>query len=180
VTSEQLIIFGFIAAAFIAGWLTGTLTERRERKARVNQAPVAAEGPPPEATPDERLEGAVYESRRELDRTIHAYHAAVAWSLREEDGVPSASSEVTLEVLARALVALAIAIDHASEELRIEDPMAALLRASGFELRELAQDVMLHLGESQLPNGVFDRLEQHLTATASTILAPGRLQPGVT
>jgi len=121
-----------------------------------------------------RFERAVGNSRRELERTIRAYHATVSSVL--EDGGAEPPGESKLETLARALSALASAVDHASSELEEGDPLAARLRASGFELRELAFDVLLHSQRDELPT-VFDELEQNLISAASTIFSSGRAQP---
>jgi len=79
-------------------------------------------------------------------------------------------------VLARALSALASAVDHAAIELDEHDPLAARLRASGLELHELALDVLARSQRNELPT-VFDELEQNLTSAASAILSSARSQP---
>jgi hypothetical protein len=128
-------------------------------------------GPP---LPLNRFELAVGTTRRELERTIRAYHATVSSTL--ENGGVHGPREAKLETLARALLALASAIDRASSELDGSDPIAPTLRASGLELRELALDVLVHAQEEELPT-VFDELEQHLISAASAILSSGRHQP---
>jgi hypothetical protein len=176
VTSEQAIVLGFIAAAFVVGWLTGALIGRGSKQA---SPPDAGSIQVPEGVqallPAVRLQGAVDESRRELDRAIRAYHAAIALWL--EDGrARELVGEETLAALARSVYALAMAVGHAAEELAFDDPRADALRESGSDLRRLAEDVMLGSAEREDPAGVFDRLEQQLMTAASAILASGRLQ----
>ena len=79
-------------------------------------------------------------------------------------------------MLARALSALASAVDHAAIELDERDPLAARLRTSGLELHELALDVLARSQRDELPT-VFDELEQNLTSAASAILSSARSQP---
>jgi hypothetical protein len=165
-TREQVIILGFIAGAFVAGWLTRALTELRTRPAR--DAPDRS--PPPSA----RLGRAVGDSRRELERAIRAYHAAVSSTL--ENGGTGAPGESKLENLARALAAFATAVDRASAELGEDEPLAARLRASALELHELSLDLLLHPRGEELPI-VFDELEQNLISAASVILPFTRRQP---
>jgi hypothetical protein len=124
--------------------------------------------------PVDGFERAVGDSRRKLERAIRAYHATVSSALEDGDG--DRPREPQLEILARALSALASAVDHAATELDANDPLAARLRASGLELRELALDVLAHSQREELPT-VFDDLEQNLISAASTILSSGRQQP---
>jgi hypothetical protein len=167
-TTEQLIILAFLAGAFAAGWATHALTDLWDRRGR---------GGTSFATPS-RLDlgrpDLVDETRRELGHAIRAYHAAVTISVAEREGWDGATGEATLDVLARALVALAAAVDHAWIELEAEHPLAQALRQSGLELRRLAADVIEHTREERLPNGVSDRLEQQLMSAASAILARPR------
>jgi hypothetical protein len=125
------------------------------------------------ALPADRFERAVGDSKRELERAIRAYHATVSSVL--EDGDAGSPGERKLEILARALSALASAVDHASGELDEGDPLAARLRASGLELRELALDVLVRSQREELPT-VFDELERNLISAATTILSSGRPQ----
>jgi hypothetical protein len=124
--------------------------------------------------PLDRFEHAVGKSRRELERTIRAYHATVSSEL--QNGGVRGPREAKLETLARALSALASAVDRASGELDESDPVAPKLRVSGLELRELALDLLVHAKQEELPT-VFDELEQNLISAASTILSSGRDQP---
>ncbi len=78
-TEEQLIVLGFLAAAFVAGWLARALIGRRER-ARSGTEPAAA------AVTEEQLRRAVEATRQELDRAIRSHVAAVALSLRAREG----------------------------------------------------------------------------------------------
>jgi hypothetical protein len=177
VTNEQIIILALFAAAFLAGWVTHALTAAASRRLRAPApsnrnalVPVTLAAP----TAD-RFEAAVDESRRELERAIRAYHTTVTLSL--EDGGPASSPPTSLDVLVRALAALSIAVEHASRELEGDNALATKLHATGSELRLLAQEVLLHEADAELPPTIFDRLEQHLTTAAAVILAPGRLQP---
>jgi len=77
VTREQWIVIGFLAAAFVAGWLARALLGRRDRK--------PPDGRPPAVVLDEHLERAVEATRKELDRAIRSHFAAVAVSLRAKD-----------------------------------------------------------------------------------------------
>jgi hypothetical protein len=131
----------------------------------------AGEGP---ATAANRFDRAIGEGRRELERAIRAYHTTVSRAL--EDGGTDSPREAQLEMLARALSALASAVDHAAIELDQRDPLAARMRASGLELRELALDVLARSQRDELPT-VFDELEQNLISTAAAILSSSRPQP---
>jgi hypothetical protein len=178
VTSEQAIVLGFIAAAFVVGWLVGALIGRGNREAPAPEADVGSVQVPEGVKallPPVRIQTAVDETRRELDRAIRAYHAAIALWL--EDGrAREVVGEETLAVLARSVYALAMAVGHAADELAFDDPRADALRESGVDLRRLAEDVMLGSSEREDPTGVFDRLEQQLMAAAAAILPSGRLQ----
>jgi hypothetical protein len=79
VTEEQLIVLGFLAAAFVVGWLARALIGRRDR-ARSGTEPAAA------AVTQEHLRRAVEATRQELDRAIRSHVAAVALSLRAGEG----------------------------------------------------------------------------------------------
>lgn len=70
-TSEQLIVLGVLAAAFVAGWTVRAVIARLDRRS----APAA--GAPPEAA----VERAVEETRRELDGAIRKYLSTVAFSI---------------------------------------------------------------------------------------------------
>jgi hypothetical protein len=92
VTTEQLIIIGFLATAFVAGWVARALIARRDR------AQPAGHLPPFE--PDERLERAVDATREELDRAIHSHISAIVLSLRPPDGGAPVGEEIAEEVSA--------------------------------------------------------------------------------
>jgi hypothetical protein len=78
VTKEQWIIIGFLAAAFVAGWLARALTGRRDRS--------PSTGPQsPAVVLEEDLERAVEATRKELDRAIRSYSAALALLIRARD-----------------------------------------------------------------------------------------------
>jgi hypothetical protein len=175
VTTEQLIILALFAAAFLAGWIARALIGGGSR---AGASPRMAKGEPARGSVGQRFEGAVHESRHELARATHAYHAAVVRSLR--NGKESGSSESSLEALAGALVALSRAVDHASTELEAQHPLSEKLQSTGLELRRLADDVMRHSRERELPTGVFDQLEQHLISAASIIFTSDRLKPRAT
>jgi hypothetical protein len=162
-TTEQAIVLGFIAAAFVFGWLARAMTEWASRSRRRAKAT---------AKLTERVESAADESRRELERAIRAYHATVARHLGD-DGVEQGSADGTLDTLAQALYALALAVGHASSEVQQDLPLAARLRQTGSELRTLAQEVLAYSTQPDpVPNGMFDRLEQQLTTAVSTLLVP--------
>ena len=111
-TTEQLIIIGFLAAAFIAGWLARALIGRRDRAETAVERPVgeaAGEtasdaGDAPALVLDERLdehlETAIEATRKELDRAIQSHVAAVALSLAVREAGPAASSRLADEVSA--------------------------------------------------------------------------------
>jgi hypothetical protein len=91
VTKEQWIVIGVLAAAFVAGWLARALLGRRDRE---------HSGPhPPAVVLDEDLERAVEATRKELDRAIRSYLAALALSNRakhpEADQVDPVAEEVS-------------------------------------------------------------------------------------
>ena len=171
-TREQLIVIGLFVAAFLTGWLTHALTARIDRRERAGAIQELAWE---RALAAARFEVAVDEGRRELGRAITAYHATVASSLAGDGAVTA--REGPLEVLARALDALAVAVDHACRELAAGDPLGERLSANGAELRQLAGDVSAHARQQELPGAVFDRLEQQLTSAASAILGRRPLQP---
>ena len=79
-TEEQLIVLGFLVAAFVVGWLARALIGRRDGRA---QAAAPAE------VSREQLEQAVEATRKELDRAIRSHVAAVALSERARDGAPA-------------------------------------------------------------------------------------------
>ena len=111
-TTEQLIILGFLAAAFIAGWLARALIGRGDRaetavesrsgEVMSEAANEAANGVGEAPTPvlDERLAGAIEATRRELDRAIQSHVAAVALSLAVRETGPAASRRLADEVSA--------------------------------------------------------------------------------
>jgi hypothetical protein len=70
-----------------------------------------------------------------------------------------------------------LAVSHASGEVDPELPLAEQLRETGSELRSLAQDVVAYSAEPDVPNRVFDRLEQELISAASTLLVPTAERP---
>jgi hypothetical protein len=78
-TEEQLIVLGFLVAAFVVGWLARALVGRRDRRAAAAV---------PAAISREDLERAVQATREELDRAIRSHVAAVALSVRARDGAP--------------------------------------------------------------------------------------------
>ncbi len=149
-TTEQAIVFGFIAAAFLFGWVARAGMEWSSRSRRRSEASDRL---------SERVDGAAEETRRELERAIRAYHATV-------------SREGTLDSLAYALYALALAVGHASDEVEQDLPLAERLRKTGVELRALAEDVMAASAAPEVPTGVLDRLEQELGSAVSTLLVP--------
>ena len=187
-TTEQLIILGFLACAFLAGWVARALVGAVRHTAAGASPPLesaeAAPVRPARAAAPTRamsrprewnLRGAVNEGRDELGRAVRAYHAAVVRTLGNRNELPSDTN--TLETLATALVALSRAVDHASSELDSTHPLTGRLRGTGVELRRLADDVMRHSREREVPAGVLDQLEQHLISAASMLLTPDRLQP---
>jgi hypothetical protein len=204
VTTEQLIILGFLALAFLAGWiaraLVGRVVSRLSQKEVTGEEVVAGtangtqtRGPngtqtraPAAAAPlptardfkatvrlgRDEIAAAVRLSRDELARAVRAYHAAVVRTLR--NGADRQSGQSSLEALSIALVSLARAVDHESRALGPEQALSARLQTTGVELRRLADDVMRHSRQQELPAGVFDQLEQHLISAASMILEPSR------
>ena len=73
-TKEQWIVVGFLAAAFVAGWVARSLSGWRERR--------RGHPDPPAVVLDEDLEQAVDATRAELDRAIRSYMAALALTVR--------------------------------------------------------------------------------------------------
>ena len=171
-TTEQLIILGFLALAFLAGWiaraLVGRVVSRLSQKEPM-PAPTPARGSPIPARRE--IKAAVRLSRDELTRAVRAYHAAVVRTFR--NGADGQSGQSSLEALSVALVSLARAVDHEARALGPEQELTARLQSTGSELRRLADDVMQH-SQRELPAGVFDQLEQHLISAASMILEPSR------
>jgi hypothetical protein len=92
VTKEQWIIVGFLAAAFVAGWLARSLSGWRERR--------GGHPTPPAVVLDEDLERAVEATRAELDRAIRSYMAALAVSVRAREPGPAQADPVASEVSA--------------------------------------------------------------------------------
>jgi hypothetical protein len=90
VTEEQLIVLGFLAAAFVVGWLARALIGRRDR-VRPGTEPAAA------AVTEEQLRRAVEATRQELDRAIRSHVAAVALSLRAREGAAPAEGRPVAE-----------------------------------------------------------------------------------
>jgi hypothetical protein len=89
VTEEQLIVLGFLVAAFAVGWLARALIGRRDRRDRTGvEAPATVSR--------EHLERAVEATRTELDLAIRSHVAAVALSLRARDGAPEQAAEPDL------------------------------------------------------------------------------------
>jgi hypothetical protein len=116
----------------------------------------------------DRFERAISDGKRQLKRAIRAYHTTVSRTLAGAEMNNSGKSQ--LETLARSLSALAGAVDYAVTELDERDPLAARLRTSSLELRELALDVVAHSRREELAT-IFDELEQNLISVASTILS---------
>ena len=152
----------------MAGWLTHALTAERQ--------------PPPDepgarGTPADRFERAIGDGKRQLARAIRAYHTTISRGLENPDLDGARGSQ--LETLARALSALASAVDYAAVELDERDPLATRLRTSSVQLRELALDVVARTHREELPT-VFDELEQNLISVASTILSTTGHVPAAT
>jgi hypothetical protein len=151
----------------VAGWIAHALTERERLPDEAR-----ARG----ATAD-RFERAIGDGRRQLKRAIRAYHTTVSRTLENADLDGARGSQ--LETLARALSALASAVDYAVAELDERDPLAMRLRTRSLELRELALDVVAHSRREELPT-IFDELEHNLISVASTILATTGREPAST
>jgi hypothetical protein len=92
VTKEQWIVVGFLAAAFVAGWLARALAGRREREPRGAD--------PPAVVLDEDLERAVDATRAELDQAIRSYMAALALMVRADEQQRAGSEPLAEEVSA--------------------------------------------------------------------------------
>jgi hypothetical protein len=76
VTTEQTIVLGVLAAAFVAGWGVRALIGRAERRA----ASPDVEPPRDERPRDERLDPALEESRQELEKAMVSYVRTLAAS----------------------------------------------------------------------------------------------------
>jgi hypothetical protein len=194
VTSEQAIILGLLAAAFIAGWVVRATTGHAPRdedwqeppRAQVTPPPEAASAPPFEAEADPTAAVAVHppstsvssaasngigavldESRLALDRAITDYHATVALLLRDGEG--SSTSDTMFERFGTDVVRLAEAVEDASDELA-GDPLCDHLRASGSALRHLAGEVLVCSRQAKPPPPeILDRSEERLISTAAAI-----------
>jgi hypothetical protein len=94
VTKEQWIIIGLLAAAFVAGWLARALSGRRDRRPRGAEFPAVLS--------EEDLERAVEATRKELDRAVRSYMAALALS-RRAGGAGSATPDPLSEEVSAAL-----------------------------------------------------------------------------
>jgi hypothetical protein len=92
VTEEQLIVIGFLAAAFVAGWLARALIARRDRA-------LPAE-PAEDSVLDERLKRAIDATRADLDRALRSHIAAIVSSLRPRGPGEPVSGELAEEVSA--------------------------------------------------------------------------------
>src|SRR3954469_10906879 len=86
-TREQTIVLGFLAAAFVAGWVVHALTGRGERRSETRRPETPA---PPPSTPadDGRLRQAIDESHEHLDAAVRSYVTAIAASLDELERRP--------------------------------------------------------------------------------------------
>jgi hypothetical protein len=127
VTREQLIVLGFIAAAFVAGWVTRALTglavrgRRNPEEARTDRRPGLL---------DARLEDALEKDSRRIDRAIRAYHDTVVHALTGRD--PTASREARLAKE----VGDALRSDAANESMR-----RGVSRDRGADLTDLELDL---------------------------------------
>jgi hypothetical protein len=104
VTKEQLIVLGFLAAAFLAGWLAHAVIGRRER------GRPAIEDQPTHLDP--RLERAIDASTRELEGAIRRYVATLVTALVGK-GAPANEAQRPAE----------------RDTLRLEDAVSAALRS---------------------------------------------------
>jgi hypothetical protein len=98
VTTEQLIIIGFLAAAFVFGWIARALIARRDRD--------QPDGPMPAPERDERLERAIDATREELDRAIYSHVTSVALSLNSQNVSPDGGEPVAGELAEEVTAAL--------------------------------------------------------------------------
>lgn len=73
-TKEQWIIIGFLAAAFVFGWFARALSGRRDRRPPGPEPPAVVRG--------EDLDRSVEATRKELERAIRSYMAALALAQR--------------------------------------------------------------------------------------------------
>ncbi len=188
-TTEQIIVLGLLAVAYVGGWVMGAVTARLRSRRHTPPFPTAngveketlvpgrslipVSLPQPVHLPvPEESASVVFAAREQLDHAIKAYHAAVAVALSHSNGA-GRDDEAALRTLAHSLVELARATGEASERLERSHPLAEMLRQAGPELVELAADVMARSKERRLPAAVLDRLEQDLTSAAAAILGSG-------
>ena len=142
-TEEQLIVLGFLAAAFVVGWLARALIGRRDRD-RSGTEPAAA------AVTEEQLRRAVEATRQELDRAIRSHVAAVALSLRAREGAAPepetgpveevAVEEVAVEEAAAEAGPLAEEVSAALEDDAANEHMLSVMdrdRGTALSEREL-------------------------------------------
>jgi hypothetical protein len=124
VTREQLIVLGFIAAAFVVGWVTRALTGERDRRAKLAPASEAAapagSGEPRDGALLEEVTDALRNdaanasmleavsadreglSEVELDLTDWGFTYGVAWARARERDPSGAESAIAHEALSAA------------------------------------------------------------------------------
>jgi hypothetical protein len=90
VTTEQTIVLGVLAAAFVAGWGVRALIGHLDRKSETSEAPI-----------EEGVDRAVEESRQDLDRAIRSYVSALATSI--SDPAPAAEQGALADEVSSAL-----------------------------------------------------------------------------
>jgi hypothetical protein len=98
VTKEQWIVIGVLAAAFVAGWIARAVLGRRDRR-HDERHDRRQPGPhPPAVVLDEDLELAVEATKKELDRAIRSYLAALALSARARNPASEPADPLAEEV----------------------------------------------------------------------------------
>jgi hypothetical protein len=120
-TREQTIVLGFLAAAFVAGWVVHALTGRRDGRPA---EPAGAPAPPDDA----RLRRAIEASRQQLDVAVRSYLTAIAASLG--DGEPARPEPGDLPTEAAATEAGDLA-DDVSAALSDDEANRSMLSAVG-------------------------------------------------
>ena len=92
-TTEQTIVLGVLAAAFVAGWVVRALIARADRRAEKHEPSTAAEKP---------LDPALEESRRALEQAIVDFAARLTASSRAQSpaGRPGALVDEVSSALA--------------------------------------------------------------------------------
>jgi hypothetical protein len=92
VTREQAIVLGFIAAAFVAGWVARAVIGWREQRRAVARASAD------QMELVDRFEGAIANNRQGFDRALRTYHEMVTSWLVQTSSTEPATEPLEAEV----------------------------------------------------------------------------------